>query len=103
MSHNFKPGDLALIAKADHDENIGRVVELLFSVEDGERYQTPDGVMARNVAGTAIWVVSACSLFHHHPLKGWYVAGWTQKAPCNLLPLRGDFVPVQQKDRELSA
>lgn len=101
MSHQFQPGDLALIAKQDHQENIGRVVELLFLVADGEQYQNPEGSTNRNAAGTAIWVVSAEGLFHHSTVKGWHVAGWTQKAPCNLMPLRGDFAPEQQKSREV--
>lgn len=103
MSHNFKPGDLALIAKADHDENIGRVVELLFFVGDGVRYQNPKGVMSRNISGGGVWVVSAEGLLNKNSLKGWHVAGWTQKASSNLMPLRGDFAPEQQKSREVLA
>ena len=99
----FKPGDLALIAREDHPENMFRTVELLFLVENEERYRTPDGDMARNVAGSPIWVVSAEGLFHRSLAKGWYVAGWTQKAPYNLMPLRGDFAPEQQKSQEVSA
>lgn len=97
----FKPGDLALIAKQDHSENMFRTVELLFLVDHLERYLTPDGRWARNTAGGPIWVVSAEGLFHHNQIQGWYVAGWTQKAPYNLMPLRGDFQPEQQKSREV--
>lgn len=99
----FKPGDLALIAKEDHPENMFRVVELLFLVGDGEQYQNPEGYTNRNAAGKAVWVVSASGLFHHSRVKGWHIAGWTQKAPQNLMPLRGDFAPEQQKAQEVSA
>lgn len=103
MSHQFKPGDLALIVKEDHPDNMGRVVELLFLVGAGDIYQRPDGEKARNAAGIAIWVVSAVGLLHRRRPNDWYVAGWTQKAPYNLMPLRGDFAPEQSKSREVAA
>ncbi|VVQ29743.1 hypothetical protein PS943_01472 [Pseudomonas fluorescens] len=100
MSHQFKPGDLAIIVKEDHPENVGRVVELQFFVADGQRYKNPDGNYAVNASGVDVWIVTGDSIYHRSEGTDWHVAGWTQKADFNLMPLRGDFAPEQQKAKE---
>jgi hypothetical protein len=99
MSHQFKPGDPALIVGAFKlTENIGKVVELVQLVTDGELYVAPNGVTYEH-CDDPCWVV-----------VGDGVVGWSDdgavfdnfglSVPNHLMPLRGDFAPEQQKARE---
>lgn len=98
MSHNFKPGDLALITNDNFSDNIGRVVELQFMVRDGEEYEAPVGARAQNTSGQAVWIVTAEGLTTRRDGES-VVEGWTQKAQQKLMPIRGDFAPTEQKSK----
>ena len=97
----FKAGDLALIIGGDNPHEIGRQVELIQLVKNGEGY-TCDGFPRTiwNVAGSDVWVVKGNV---RSVLKGGSIVdGFTQKAPYNLLPLRGQFTPETERETELT-
>ena len=103
MGKKFEAGDLALIVADGHEANIGRVVELLFFVADGGRYESPEGRRSTNMSGGGVWIVSAEGLLTKTRMEDWRVAGWTQKSPGKLMPLRGDLAPERQKSRSVPA
>lgn len=75
----FKPGDLALIVKAQYEENLGQVVTLV----------------------RIDWFFSFIS-----DETCWIVEGEGRGCFCPesaLMPLRGDFQPEQQKAKEVEA
>lgn len=104
MSHNFKPGDLALVINSNHCANLGQVVELLrfdcsekVSIpEHGARCFTP------NPDRMPYWVI-----------RGKFVADSTLRGVISctvvacpqswLMPLRGEFTPEQHKSQEVIA
>lgn len=75
----FKAGDLALMKKAWHQENVGRCVELV----------CVNAAYSKIIRETA-WIV-----------KGEGPGAWAPESW--LMPLRGDFQPEQQKSREVPA
>ena len=103
MSHNFKPGDLALtIGLSAH--NTGRVVELVAYLGAPEWFEV-QGKSLRNSNGEAAWLVRALG----EPLKpGKKLVKMLGLVPMTeapiltrcLMPLRGDFTHEQQKARE---
>ena len=99
MSHNFKPGDLALIVGAHTTpENIGKVCELvqLLAPEQVSTWRDPnDGLRIQNSDDGSAWLVIG------EGLKSWCgSSGWVMADPIHLMPLRGDFTPEQQKAKE---
>jgi len=95
MSHQFKPGDLALIVGAlKVQANIGKVCELVeYLVEEAiSTFVDPcDGCRARNAAGSPGWIVVGDGLLSETGYRGWELVD-----PRHLMPLRGDFEPEQQ-------
>lgn len=90
MSHNFKPGDLALVIAGGH---LGEVAELVRFVLPGEVVVSPTTgkeYQFRPAAGIGGWL---CGFKYMHAIKHEH----------NLMPLRGEFEPEQQKSRELIA
>jgi hypothetical protein len=84
MSHQFKPGDLALTLVDDPDMPIGSCVELVKVIAKGERLEFADFTA---------------------PSEGWYVTNSrcyrnVAYGSHELMPLRGDFEPEQQKAKE---
>lgn len=99
---NFKSGDLALIVGGSMPDQLGKVVELLFFIRSREEYAVPGYAhLVRNVSGGDVWLVKGDVGMLHE--EGGSVDGFCQKAESNLLPLRGDFQPEQQKSREVPA
>ncbi|VVN78933.1 hypothetical protein [Pseudomonas fluorescens] len=99
MSHNFKPGDLALIVGARRrPDAIGKVVELVEYLHPGQ-----EGSFLFNNRGPftngddeATWlVVGDIEAFSFTDL-----AGLALVSSRYLMPLRGDFAPEQQKAKE---
>jgi hypothetical protein len=90
MSHNFKPGDLALTLSdvLDSQEGIpsGSIVELVLPVPAGHLF-----AHARLLAKEAGWVATSTP-----GVSAYY-------ANRHLMPLRGDFAPEQQKSQEVVA
>lgn len=87
MSHQFKPGDLALTLCARQAYPAMCVVELVAFASPPKRYKLIDG---------SIWTP---------PAPGWVVDRAESDLhdfyePHQLMPLRGDFAPEQQKAKE---
>ncbi|WP_122670049.1 hypothetical protein [Pseudomonas viridiflava] len=86
MSNQFKPGDLALTKVFDVDIPAGSLVELAERIEKGTL------IRGKGYAFKA-------------PTPGWYVihngsGARTAYGENELIPLRGDFAPEQQKAKE---
>jgi hypothetical protein len=92
MSHNFKPGDLALIINCGDKSLIGKAVEVLELLIDSKKEYDAYGCLHTGAADG--------SLSAFIDLGGGDVWLFSQK---NLMPLRGDFAPEQQKSREVVA
>jgi hypothetical protein len=84
MSHQFKPGDLALVISGGY---MGETAELIRFVVPGEVVESPTSgkkYQFRPAAGIGGWLCS-------------FRAEWAIKHEKNLMPLRGDFSHEQQK------
>lgn len=103
MSHQFKPGDLALIVRAIHSENLGKVVELIRCTSE-PYISLADGGVTRNDGSLVCWEIKCESLT---VTRGGIPTGrGTQFGAIpekSLMPLRGVFAPEQTKTREVSA
>jgi len=100
MSHNFKPGDLAMIVGAFNvPSNIGQSCELIEHLQPdaiSDWIDPGDGCRLQNSAGSPAWLVVGDGL------RSWCGAsGWTLADERHLMPLRGDFAPEQQKTKEV--
>ncbi|MFJ4113756.1 hypothetical protein [Pseudomonas sp. NPDC089758] len=102
MSHQFKPGDLALIAgsRTGVSPNIGRAVELVTKLIPGQSFETPGGHEARNASEYQAWAVHAEGATAVGEGGRVDVGGIFLIQERFLMPLRGDFVPDQQKAKE---
>lgn len=88
MSHQFKPGDLALVIFSRSPERIGRSVEVVEVMRDDHAQYEVGGITYRgNADGAPLAVVDF----------GNDLRLWEQR---HLMPLRGDFAPEQQKAKE---
>lgn len=100
MSHQFKPGDLALIVGAfTRAENIGKQCELLelLGPEQVSEWRDPsDGCQVQNGSTEPGWLVIGDGIVSYNGEDGFVIAD-----PRHLMPLRGDFTPEQQKTKEL--
>jgi hypothetical protein len=105
MSHQFKPGDLALIIGSSRgtSPNIGMAVELVEKVAHQSEICIPDGRKMLN-RGPDSWLVSAQGLVAQL-LSGDRVdlGGITLVEERHLVPLRGAFTPQQQKSKAVSS
>jgi len=104
MSHNFKPGDLAMIIGATKlTDQIGVVCELVQFVRDGDEYQTPNNNLCQ--ARLSAWIVVGDSVsgryLERKTGKEVRTPGQALVSEKFLMPLRGDFAPEQQKSREV--
>lgn len=103
MSHNFKPGDLALTVGLS-DQNNFRTVELLGHVG------VPDGISIQgqyflNSNHHDMWLVRSLNdpILPSKKMRDQLGIGPMQEVEIptrNLMPLRGDFIPEQQKAKE---
>nr|WP_319527782.1 hypothetical protein [Pseudomonas laurentiana] len=102
MSHQFKSGDLALIAgsRTGASPNIGRAVELVIKLVPGQSFTTPSGREAKNVSGYEAWAVHADGATAVGEGGRVDVGGIFLIQERFLIPLRGDFEPEQQKAKE---
>lgn len=105
MSHQFKPGDLALIVGASRfPENIGAVVELVAYVPASGIYKS-GGALLR--AEGESWQVAGESVVgaYRDQLTGqiFRTPGHAIVNPDHLMPLCGDFAPEQQKTQVVPA
>jgi len=87
MSHQFKPGDLALTLVSKYGMPAMSAVSLVVFIPDGSGAIEPDG---------APWAA---------PHEGWVVEregedGYGFFKPSQLMPLRGDFTQKQQRAKE---
>ncbi|PBJ02082.1 hypothetical protein [Pseudomonas sp. ACN5] len=87
MNHHFKAGDPALTLVSRYGISSMSQVDLVIFRLKGQKAQEPDG---------KLWVA---------PHDGWIVGrdgvdGYGFFKPEQLMPLRGDFAPEQQKAKE---
>lgn len=99
MSHNFKPGDLAVIVGANSlTQNIGKVCELRRLIVSGDMYIAPNGVVYQH-DDVPCWVVVGEGLFWiagGEPVQG----DFGVHEPRHLMPLLDNSQPEQQKAKE---
>lgn len=101
MSHQFKPGDLALIvSKNTKETNIGRVVRLIESMGSPKEYEW-EGLLYVNTKGCQVWLIEV----EGAALQTRFSTAAKRGPICEykLMPLRGDFAPEQQKSLEVVA
>jgi len=100
VSHQFKPGDQALIVGArNYPSNIGKTCELIefLGVEQVSTWRDPcDNLRVRNATGEPCWLVVGDGVFSGAKDSD----GAALALPRHLMPLRGDFTPEQQKAKE---
>lgn len=102
MSHQFKPGDLALIIGSSQgvSPNIGMAVELVQKLETDGRFLMPDGRTISN-RGPLCWVIYAngvAAQLSNGAIVD--IGGFALCMEIYLMPLGGDFAPEQQKAKE---
>ncbi|MGC3515710.1 hypothetical protein ACPTJI_13140 [Pseudomonas aeruginosa] len=95
----FKAGDLAMVIKANHEENLGKIVTLLQSTSE-EVIDCGRGAKTSNPNRLLCWVIQ------HEGLVTTTAFGFERLVTVGacpeswLMPLRGDFQPEQQKAKE---
>lgn len=100
MSKELKPGDLALVVNSDIEENIGKVVTLLYCADTRLVFIRETGRFMRNFQRRLCWVVSG-DLFGMSGKTG-VVGPRTHAAfaASRLMPLKGDEQPAQVRRAE---
>lgn len=105
MSHQLKPGDLAIIVGVSDpaaSSMVGKCVELLQRLTNQERAEI-GGVFWRGCDIPA-WVVQGDGLVMKRRVTGLYQnQTLTMISESRLMPLRGDFAPEQAKSHEVPA
>ncbi|MBD8680317.1 hypothetical protein [Pseudomonas sp. CFBP 13719] len=103
MGHQFKPGDLALIVKAHHPENIGKVVELI-RFDDSELIDHLPfaDTYTENPGRQPCWLVLGEITITRVAGEGLGLRTNTTAAflQSHLMPLSKDSEPEQQKTKE---
>ena len=106
MSSQFKPGDLALVVKALHTANIGKVVELI-RFDDSELIDHMPYIdcYTENPDRLPCWLVrgdlETTRVYGEGlGLRSTNLAAFAQHC---LMPLRGDFAPTAEKSRAVPA
>lgn len=103
MSHKFNPGDIALVVACPMiPENIGREVELIQHLCEGELYTAPDGLI-RSSEGDGWLVVGRVQGLVRGDGFLKKINGHAIFQECRLMPLRGDFAPLKQKSQAVPA
>ena len=94
MGNQFKPGDLAVIVGFRFNpENLGKACELIEFLEPGKLsiwVDPTDGCRLRSGTDEPCWIVVGETIANGSALV----------APRHLRPLRGEFEPEQQTQRE---
>lgn len=102
MSHQFKPGDLALIVRCAIPSEIGKSVEIAYEMPPGCPVIEFAGRHWVNPFSERIWIVSGELLLVRNHAKGRYeISDHAAYMGGDLMPLRGDFEPEQQKAKEV--
>lgn len=97
MSHQFNPGDLAMLVSSEAPHLVGSVVQLVEYVGRGVVVER-EGRTLQNLWGRRIWWVSLCSGQTYTNGNGFQVGeGFCDEN--RLMPLRGDFAPTEQKSQ----
>ena len=105
MSHQFKPGDLAIIVGSNRgiSPNIGKAVSLTIKLAPEAGFHLPDGRHVKN-KGPECWLVEGGELSASLSSGGWVdLGGVALVEERHLMPLRGDFAPEQAKALEVPA
>jgi hypothetical protein len=101
MSHQFKPGDLALIIKSQRrPENIGKACELIAFMVPGEHLQFEFGGLRTitHIGSNPAWLVAGDGVVASNESVGFALV-----RPENLMPLQGDSAPSSQKAQAVPA
>lgn len=102
MTHQFKPGDLAIIVGANSlTQNIGKQCELREYVVSGDCYVAPNGVVYRH-DDVPCWTLVGDGLVA--VVEDEVVQlGFGIHEPRHLMPLRDGFAPTGQKSKAVPA
>lgn len=101
MSAQLKQGDPALIIGAfSITENIGRAVELVAYVPPLGSLFWEDGYFDAGTDG--LWIVTGDDLARN-TVAGKIISQLAGVSPQHLRPLRGDFAPIWQKSKAVTA
>lgn len=102
MSHNFKPGDLALIVNSRvSPELIGSTVTLVRYLGTADGIEFEPGRNVHNPQGNPMWHVQLLS-GSYRTING----QMCDTGPIReqwLMPLLGDFAPAEQKSKAVPA
>lgn len=103
MNHQFKPGDLAIVIRANKSENLGKVLELIRYDDSEVIDHAPDGPFRTlNPDRRPSFVVRGS--FLTEDLFGRAETTEVAAIPIAwLMPLRGDFQPERKQSREVPA
>jgi hypothetical protein len=97
MSHQFKPGDMALIVGANLlTQNIGKACELVQLVRMDEIYIAPDGLRYQH-DDVPCWVVLGEGICSWRADGSIHQGDWGVCLPRHLIPLRGESAPMDRK------
>ena len=108
MQHQFKPGDLVLItgSVSPGSPNVGMAGEIIAMITSGQDFIRPDGSVgiAEFQAGIHhAWMVSGEGLSSHRKAtKEWVKCGYSLQLDRHLMPLRDDYAPQSEKQKELT-
>lgn len=104
--NEFKAGDLALVIKARNPENLGKVVELLRCSSESTISHQPyaDGNTANDQLALC-WVVKGSGILvgRKHISDLVTLESVAVCPQSHLMPLKGDFAPIKEKQEEQPA
>lgn len=106
MNHNFKTGDLALAIHCGNANNF-KTVELIECIGQPKVVDVPgQDFRLRNTNGEVIWLVRSLGepFVVHKEIRERHGVVSLREFPLaerQLMPLRGDFAPEQQKAKEV--
>ena len=101
MSHQFKPGDLAVIVRCAIQSEIGKSVEIVREIPPGGTIVGLAGKRWVNPKAVPLLIVRGDLLFVRNYTKQRYeVSDHAAYKASDLMPLKGDFEPEQQKAKE---
>jgi len=101
MSHQFKPGDLALIVRCAIPSEVGKSVEIAYEIPPGGDFIEYAGRRWVNHLNERVWIATAdLLLVLNHTKQRYEISDHAAYKARDLMPLRGGFAPEQQKAKE---
>lgn len=99
MSHEFKNGDLAILKSSVVEHLVGSVVELIEYLGSDDLITYNGGDLSNNKKDRIWWVKITSGRTFFSDWRGEVSDGFC--AERRLIPLRGDFQPIKEKEQEL--